>query len=136
MKLLFDFFPIILFFAAYKFSDIFAATAVGIVATVAQIAWSRWRTGKIEPLQWISLAIIGVLGGLTIALHDNTFIKLKPTILYWTLAVVLFAGQAVMGKLPMKALMGTQIELPDAVWQTMGWLWMAFFIVMGGLNLW
>src|SRR3954462_3805333 len=112
MKLLFDFFPIILFFAAYKFSDIFVATAVGIVATVAQIAWSRWRTGKIEPLQWISLAIIGVLGGLTIVVPATTFIKLKPTTLSWPRALVLCGGQAVMGKLPMKALMGTQIELP------------------------
>jgi intracellular septation protein len=136
MKLLFDFFPIILFFAAYKVSDIFVATAVGIVATIAQIAWSRYRTGKIEPLQWISLAIIGVLGGLTIVLHDNTFIKLKPTILYWTLGGVLLIGQAAMGKLPMKAIMGTQIELPDAVWRAMGWSWAVFFAVMGGLNLW
>jgi intracellular septation protein len=136
MKLLFDFFPIILFFAAYKVSDIFVATAVGIVATVAQIAWSRWRTGRIEPLQWVSLAIIGVLGGLTIVLHDNTFIKLKPTILYWTLGVILLAGQAVMGKLPMKSLMGSQIELPDVAWRTMGWSWAAFFAAMGAVNLW
>jgi intracellular septation protein len=136
MKLLFDFFPIILFFAAYKLSDIFVATAVGIVATVAQIAWSRWRTGRIEPLQWVSLAIIGILGGLTIALHDNTFIKLKPTILYWTLALVLFGGQVVMRGNPIKAVMGTQLELPDAAWRVMGWSWMAFFAVMGALNLW
>ena len=136
MKLLFDFFPILLFFAAYKFSDIYVATAVGIVATVAQIAWARWRTGKVEPLQWVSLAIIGVLGGLTIALHDNTFIKLKPTILYWTLAGVLLVSQGLMKGSPMKRVMGSQIELPDPVWRTMGWAWMAFFAVMGALNLW
>jgi len=136
MKLLVDFFPIILFFAAYKVSDIFIATGVGIAATVALIAWSRFKTGKVEPLQWVSLAIIGVLGGLTIYLHDNTFIKLKPTILYWTLALVLVGGQVFMRALPMKSLMGEQPELPDAVWRVMGWTWTAFFAAMGALNLW
>lgn len=136
MKLLFDFFPLILFFAAYKVSDIFVATAVGIVATIVQIAWSRIRTGRIDALQWVSLAIIGVLGGLTIALHDNTFIRLKPTILYWTLGLVLVVGQGFMGKLPMKALMGTQLDLPDPVWRVVGWSWAAFFAFMGALNLW
>jgi intracellular septation protein len=136
MKLLFDFFPLILFFAAYKFSDIYVATAVGIVATIVQIGWSRIRTGKTDALQWVSLAIIGVLGGLTIVLHDNTFIRLKPTILYWTLGLILFGGQVVMRKIPMKALMGSQLQLPDPVWRVMGWSWMGFFVVMGALNLW
>jgi intracellular septation protein len=136
MKLLFDFFPIILFFAAYKVSDIFVATGVGIVATIAQIAWLRVRTGRTEPLQWVSLAIIGVLGGLTIALHDNTFIKVKPTVLYWVLGGVLLVGHTVFGKNLLKAVMGSQLELPAAAWRVMTWSWIAFFAAMGAINLW
>jgi intracellular septation protein len=136
MKLLFDFFPILLFFAAYKFSDIYVATGVGIVATIAQIAWARWHKGKVEPLQWIALAIIVVFGGLTIWLHDNTFIRIKPTILYWTLGLAIGGGQLFMKRSPMKAVMGSELELPDAAWRGLGWSWVAFFAMMGALNLW
>jgi intracellular septation protein len=136
MKLLFDFFPILLFFAAYKFSDIFVATGVGIAATIVQIVWARVHKGKVEPLQWVSLAIIVVFGGLTIWLHDNTFIKLKPTILYLTFAAVIAGSQLFMDRSPMKAVMGAELELPDAVWRAMGWSWAVFFVAMGALNLW
>jgi intracellular septation protein len=136
MKLLFDFFPIILFFAAYKVWGIFTATAVGIVATIVQIVWSRVRTGRIEPLQWVSLAIIGVLGGLTIALHNETFIKWKPTVLYWAMGGILFVGQAVFSKNLLKSVMGSQLELPDPVWRVMTWSWVVFFAAMGAINLW
>ncbi len=77
MKLLLDFFPIILFFVAFKVAGIYVATAVAIVATIAQIAWIRWRTGKVEPLQWISLGVIVVFGGATLLAHSETFIKLE-----------------------------------------------------------
>ena len=74
MKLLLDFFPIVLFFAAFKLWDIYVATGVAIVATIAQIAWLRWSTGKVEPMQWLSVGIIVVFGGATILAHDETFI--------------------------------------------------------------
>ena len=83
MKLLIDFFPIVLFFAAFKIWDIYVATGVAIVATLAQIAWLRYSTGKVETMQWLSLGIIVVFGGATILAHDETFIKWKPTVLYW-----------------------------------------------------
>lgn len=136
MKLLADFFPILLFFAAYKFAGIYVATGVGIAATVLQVAWARWHKGKVEPLQWVTLAIIVVFGGLTIILHDNTFIRIKPTILYWTMGGVIGVGQLVMKRNPMKAVMGAELELPDDVWRTLGWIWVVFFAAMGAINLW
>jgi intracellular septation protein len=136
MKLLLDFFPIALFFAAFKLWDIYVATGVAIVATIASIAWLRWKTGKIEPMQWVSLGVIVVFGGATILAHDETFIKWKPTVLYWLMGGALLAGQLFFRKNLLKALMGSQMELPDAAWRAMNISWIAFFAVMGVLNLW
>jgi len=136
MKLLIDFFPIILFFAAFKFAGIYVATGVAIAATVVQIAWLRHSTGKVEPMQWVSLAVIVLFGGATIALHNEAFIKWKPTVLYWLMAGSLLAGQVVFGKNLLKSLMGSQMELPQGVWRAANWSWIAFFTVMGVLNLW
>jgi intracellular septation protein len=136
MKLLLDFFPIILFFAAFKVAGIYVATVVAIVATLAQIAFLRFTRGKVEPMQWVSLAVIVLFGGATIALHDETFIKWKPTVLYWVFAVILAAGQLVFRKNLLKSLMESQLELPDVAWRAMNWSWIGFFAVMGCLNLW
>jgi len=136
MKLLLDFFPIVLFFAAFKLWGIYVATAVAIAATVAQIAWLRWSTGKVEPMQWLSLAIIVLFGGATILAHDDTFIKWKPTVLYWAMGGSLAAGMLFFRKNLLRSLMGAQLELPDAAWRAMNWSWSAFFAVMGVLNLW
>lgn len=136
MKLLLDFFPIILFFAAFKLWDIYVATGVAIVATIAQIGWLRYSTGKIEPMQWVSLGIIVLFGGATILAHDETFIKWKPTVLYWLMGGALAAGMLVFRKNLLKSLMGAQMELPDNAWRAMNWSWIAFFAVMGVLNLW
>jgi intracellular septation protein len=136
MKLLIDFFPIALFFAAFKIWDIYVATGVAIVATIAQIAWLRYSNGKVEPMQWLSLGIIVLFGGATILAHDDTFIKWKPTVLYWLMGGALAAGLLVFRKNLMKSLMGAQLELPDSAWRAMTWSWIAFFAVMGVLNLW
>ena len=136
MKLLIDFFPILLFFAAFKVGGIYVATGVAIAATIVQIAWLRLRTGRTEPMQWVSLAVIVLFGGATIALHNETFIKWKPTVLYWLMAGSLLAGQLVFGKNLLKSLMGSQMELPDAAWRAANWSWIFFFTVMGVLNLW
>src|SRR3569832_659160 len=93
MKLLLDFFLILLFFVAFKAAGIYVATGVAIVATIAQIAWIRYSTGKTEPMQWVSLAVIVVFGGATIALHIETFIKWMPTVLYWLMGGALLIGQ-------------------------------------------
>ena len=136
MKLLLDFFPILLFFGAYKVWGIYVATGVAIAATIAQIAWFKYSTGKIEPMQWLSLGVIVVFGGATILAHDETFIKWKPTILYWLMGGALLVGQLALGKNLLKSLMGSQMELPDAAWRAMNWSWIGFFAAMGVLNLW
>ena len=136
MKLLLDFLPIILFFVAFKFAGIYTATAVAMAATVAQIAWLRWRNGKVEAMQWLSLGVIAVFGGATILAHDETFIKWKPTVLYWLMGGSLFVGQLLFRKNLLKSLMGAQLEMPDEAWRGANWSWIGFFSFMGALNLW
>src|SRR5688572_1039240 len=136
MKLLIDFFPIILFFAAFKIWDIYVATGVAIIATIAQIAWLRHSTGKVEPMQWVSLGVIVLFGGATIVAQNETFIKWKPTVLYWLMAGTLLAGQVFFKKNLLKSLMGSQLELPDAAWRVTNWSWIGFFAAMGVINLW
>ncbi|GKT26846.1 septation protein A [Acidovorax sp. SUPP3334] len=136
MKLLIDFFPIILFFAAFKLWGIYTATAVAIVATVLQICYLRYKNGKVEPMQWISLGVIVVFGGATLLSHSETFIKWKPTVLYWLMGSALLIGQLFFRKNLIRSLMGAQMELPDAAWRAVNWSWTGFFAVMGLVNLW
>jgi intracellular septation protein len=135
MKLLFDFFPILLFFAAYKLADIYVATGVAIVATVGQIAWLRLSGRKVEPMQWASLGIIVVFGGMTLLFHDETFIKWKPTVLYALFAAGLLIAPRFTGKNPLRSIMGAQVTLPDAIWQRLTLAWVGFFGCMGVLNI-
>ena len=136
MKLLIDFFPIILFFIAFKTLGIFAATAVAIAATVGQIAWLRWRNGRVEPMQWLSLGVIVVFGGATLVAQDETFIKWKPTVLYWLMGGGLLVAEYIFKRNGIRALMGGQIELPDPAWRQLLHAWAAFFTAMGVINLW
>lgn len=135
MKLLFDLFPVILFFVAYKLADIYVATGVAIAATVAQIGWLKLRRLKVEPMQWASLVIIVAFGGLTLLLQDETFIKWKPTVLYGLFALVLLATQPLTGRNPMQVIMGSQLALPAPIWQRLTWAWAGFFAAMAALNL-
>ena len=136
MKLLIDFLPIAVFFVAFKLFDIWVATGVAIAATIAQIAWLRWSTGKVEPMQWLSLGVIVLFGGATLLAHNETFIKWKPTVLYWLMGGALFIGQLVFRRNLLKTLMGAQMSLPESAWRVMNWSWIAFFAVMGVVNLW
>lgn len=136
MKLLIDFFPIILFFVAFKVWGIYAATAVAIVATVAQIAYLRVRNGRVEPMQWVSLGVIVLFGGATLLAESETFIKWKPTVLYWLMGGALLFGQLLFRKNLLRSVMGAQLQLPEAVWLKLNWAWAAFFAGMGALNLW
>jgi len=163
-KLLFDLFPVILFFIAYKLgtsfpheagqvaatalgplvasgrvsneqAPILLATAVAIVTSLAQVGWLLARGRKIEPMLWVSLGVIVVFGGATIWLNDETFIKWKPTILY-----LLFAGALAVGKLLwrrnfVRSLLGAQIVLPDPVWERLLWVWSGFFLLLAAANL-
>jgi intracellular septation protein len=134
MKFLFDFFPIILFFIAFKVADIYVATAVAIAATFVQVGWLKLRGRRVEPMLWASLAIIAVFGGATLALQDETFIKWKPTVLYWLFGAVL-AGAAVLGRNLIRLMLSEQVQLPGRVWSRLNWSWIGFFIVMGAINL-
>lgn len=136
MKLLIDFFPIILFFVAFKTAGIYVATAVSIAATVAQIAYLRHKHGKVEPMHWLSLGVIVVFGGATLFAQNDTFIKWKPTVLYWLMGGTLLVGQWLFQKNFVRTLMGAQLTLPDTAWRSMNTSWVAFFAVMGALNLW
>ncbi|MBZ0226025.1 MAG: septation protein A [Comamonas sp.] len=136
MKLLIDFFPIILFFAAFKFWGIYTATAVAIAATVVQIGYMRMRHGKVDAMQWLSLGVIVVFGGATLLAHSETFIKWKPTVLYWLMGGALLVGQLILKKNFIKTLMGAQITLPDTIWARLNWGWTGFFTAMGAINLW
>lgn len=135
MKLLFDLFPIILFFVAYKLVDIYAATAVAIAASFAQIGWLKLRAKPIEPMQWTGLAIIAVFGGLTLLWHDETFIKWKPTVLYGLFAAALLVSRYALRKNLIEAMMSKQVKLPDPVWDRLNLAWIAFFAFLGVLNI-
>jgi intracellular septation protein len=136
MKLLFDLFPVILFFAAFKIKGIFVATAVAIVASVLQIGWMLIRRKKVEPMMWASLGIITVFGGATLLLHNETFIKWKPSILYWLMGTGLLAGQLFFKKNAMKAILSKQMTLPENSWSIVNLSWGGFFVVLGCVNLW
>ena len=135
MKFLFDLFPVIVFFIAFKLFDIYTATAVAIGATLMQIGWSWLRHRKVDTMLWISLALVSVMGGLTLALHDNRFIMWKPTLLYWLFAVVLVASRLIWKKNLLRSLLGKEMVLPEGVWNQLNVAWALFFMVMGFVNI-
>ena len=139
MKFLFDLLPVILFFVAFKMADIYVATAVAIASTIAQIIYVAIKYKKVEAIQWASLGLIVVFGGLTIGLQDKTFIQWKPTILYWLFAVGLLASALIGKKNLLQTAMGKQIKLKPGIgnklWTKLNFAWVIFFISMGFLNL-
>jgi len=165
MKLLFDFLPIILFFAAFKYAEahkawtasfatsqlgflvsggevgpseapVLLATVVVILATLAQVAWLKLRGRKVDTMLWVSLGLVVVLGGATIYFHNETFIKWKPSVLYWAMGLSFWLSPLLFGKNLLRALMGAQMQLPARVWHRLNFAWVAFFAGMGLLNLW
>jgi len=135
MKFLLDLFPVILFFIAFKVYDIYVATAVAMAATFLQIGWAWLRHRKVDTMLWISLAVIVVFGGATLLLQDETFIKWKPTVLYWLFSAVLAVAALAFRKNLIRAMIGTQVTLPEVVWGKLLASWIAFFALMGALNL-
>ena len=164
MKFLFDFFPLILFFVVYKIGNgneaaalaiaeqylggmvsggkiladqapTMLATVVAIIATVLQVGYLLARRRKVDGMLWVSLFVIVVFGGATIYLHDETFIKWKPTILYWVFAAALLISQLFFGKNLMRKAMEEALPLPDALWPRVGYTWVVFLFFLGALNL-
>jgi intracellular septation protein len=165
MKLLLDFLPIFLFFASFKYAEghkdwaagfatqhfgglvsggvvgaaeapVLLATVVVIVATLAQVLWLKLTRRKVDTMLWISLVLVVVLGGLTIWFHNETFIKWKPSLLYWAMGTAFWISPLLFGKNLLKALMGEQLNLPAKVWHRLNFAWVAFFAGMGLLNIW
>lgn len=135
MKALFDIFPVLLFFAAFKLQGIYVATATAIAASIAQIAWVKWKHGKVDTMLWISFAIISIFGGATLLLHDETFIKWKPTVLYWLFSCILLFSNLLFRKNLMHALLHEKLALPHRVWNHVNLAWSLFFAALGMVNL-
>jgi intracellular septation protein len=135
MKFVFDLFPVILFFVAFKLQGIYVATAVAIVATFVQIGWVWVRHRRVDTMLWVSLAVIVVFGGATLLLRDETFIKWKPSVLYWLFGGVLLGARIFFGKNLIRAVMAKEIKLPDDVWNKLNASWVGFFAAMGIANL-
>jgi intracellular septation protein len=135
MKFLFDLFPVILFFLAFKLYDIFVATAVAIVAAIVQIGWLWFRRRQVDKMMWINLAVIVIFGGATLVSQDETFIKWKPTVLYWLIATVLLLSNLIFRKNLIQAMLEKQIALPPHVWNRLNLSWVGFFLTMGCINL-
>jgi intracellular septation protein len=164
MKLLLDFLPIILFFGAAKYAEshvewaarfatdnfgfivsggvvgteeapALLATIVVIVATTVQIAYLLSRGRKVDLMLWVTFVLAVVLGGATIWFHNPTFIKWKPSVLYWTMGLAFWASQAFFGKNILKSLIGEHLVLPAPIWQRLNLAWIVFFALLGVLNL-
>jgi intracellular septation protein len=165
MKLLFDFLPILLFFACFKGAEankdwaadfatrhlgfmvsggnvgateapVLLATVVVVLATLAQVAYLKLRRRKVDTMLWVSLVLVVGLGGLTIWFHNETFIKWKPSVLYWVMGTALWLSPLLAGKNLLKVMLGQQMQLPARVWHRLNFAWVAFFAGMGLLNLW
>ncbi len=135
MKILFDFFPILLFFICYKFYGIYTATAVAMAASLAQVILHRIKHQRYEKLHLISLGLILVLGGATLFFHNPWFIKWKPTGIYWLSAIV-FMGSSLIGKKPLiQKMMENNVNLPQKIWLRLNTAWAIYFLLMGGLNI-
>ena len=135
MKLLFDFFPIFIFFIVYKLYGIFVATAALMVSAVVQVGWSWFRHRRVDTLYWVTLGLTLVLGGATLLLQDETFIKWKPTVVNWLFAAAFLISRYVGSKPILQRMMSANISLPNVIWLRLNWSWIIFFTVIGAINL-
>lgn len=165
MKILLDFLPIVLFFLTFnqaekrpdeaaalatdwfgfmvsggtvgaKEAPVLLATVVVILATVLQVLYLKLRGQKVDTMLWVSLGLVTVMGGATIYFHSETFIKWKPSVLYWVMAAAFWLSPILSGRNLLKMMMGEQVELPGFVWRNLNLAWIGFFSLMGVLNLW
>ena len=158
MKILFDLFPVILFFGVFKIAGsnpddtqaisaaigyqadpahlpVLFATATAIIATLFQIVWVKVKHGKIDTMLWVSFAIIAVFGGATLLLHDEAFIKFKPSALYWLFAAILLFSKIFFKKNLIRSMMEDKMRLPERIWNQLNLAWSGFFLMLGILNL-
>lgn len=134
MRFLIDFFPLVLFFAAYKYQDIYLATGVLMAATVLQTALIYGIDRRLQTLQKVTLMLVLVFGALTLGLHDERFIKWKPTVLYTSMAVALAAAQWIWKKNFLMLMLDSHLRLPAHIWARLTHAWVAYFLFMAALN--
>ena len=164
MKLLADLLPVLLFFIVFKLAGsrpddaaafasahlgflvaggvvaakiapMLLATLTAIGVTAVQIAWKLARGQKVDTMLWVSLAVVAVFGGATVWFQNETFIKWKPSVLYWLMGGALALTQLLTGRSLLRTLLGEQLTLPDPVWRRLTLMWVAFFAFMGLANL-
>jgi intracellular septation protein len=135
MKLLADFLPVILFFGAYQLYGIYVATAVAILASIAQVGYLWYKHRRVETAHLATLGILLVFGGLTLVLQDRSFIMWKPSVINWLFGLVLLGSQFIGRKPIIQRLMGGQLELENKIWQRLNMGWALFFLALGFLNL-
>ncbi|WP_431258679.1 septation protein A [Roseateles chitinivorans] len=164
MKLLLDFLPLLLFFVTFKVADgrpdaaaafatehlgflvsggkvgateapVLLATLVVMLATISQVLFLKLRGRKVDLMLWISLGLVVTLGAATVYFHNETFIKWKPTMLYWAFSAAFFISHVFLGKNLLRKMLGAELPLPDAAWTRLNWAWVAFFGLMGFANL-
>ncbi len=134
MKLLFELFPVLLFFVAYKIYGIYVATAVMIITSLLQAFYLWRRDGAIPTMHWVTLGLVVFFGGLTLVLQDPTFVKIKPTIVNWLFASAFIIAPFIGGKTLPQRMMEANVELPESKWKSLNVAWILFFIALGGLN--
>lgn len=134
MKQLLEFFPILLFFIAYKAYDIYVATAVVIGATIIQVAIAWFKYRKVETMQWITLGLVIVFGGATIILHDEQYLKWKFSIIEWLFGLAFLSSHFIGQKTFIERMMGSNLTLPAHIWQRLNFSWASFFISVGFIN--
>lgn len=134
MKVFFDFLPLLLFFAALRWGDIFVATAVVIAASLLQVGVLVLLKRRVDTMLWVSLGTVVVFGGATLLLHDKTFVMWKPTVLYWLFAVALAGSLLLFRKNLIRSMLSEHVEVPAPIWTRLNWAWVAFFSLMGIAN--
>lgn len=133
MKILLDYLPLILFFGAFKIFDIYTATAVAIGASVVILVGLKLARQKIETMMWVNVAIVVVAGGATLLLHDEKFIKWKPSILFWVMGIGLAVAHFGLKKNPLAAMM-KGIDVPRPIWDKAVIAWVLLYLFIGALN--
>jgi intracellular septation protein len=165
MRRLFDLLPILLFFAILEYAEahrdwastiatsllgyrvvgntvgvneapVMLAVAATVLLTLAQAAWLKWRGWRIDITLWFALGLVVMLGGATLYFHGDSFIKWKPSVLYWAMGLCFWLSPLLFGKNLPRALLGDPLQLPELVWHRLNFAWVAFFAFMGLLNLW
>lgn len=139
MQLFYEIFPVFLFFVAFKFYGIYAATVVGIVTTLLQVLFTRCWQKAWDKKQLITLGVFLFFGGMTLYFHNPIFIKWKPTVIFWIFSLLILGSQLFTQKPLMQRLLGNMLQdkaiVPVRVWKRINLIWGLFFILLGSVNL-